>query len=428
MRPVDRGESPQREDFENFRDAFGPLVGRLGPYCSYCERRICTDLAVEHIQPKDVDLYPELEGSWNNYLLACKNCNSTKGHKDVLPENYYLPDRDNTLAAFDYLPDGSITPSVAAAAPIAADTLKLTGLDKPIRAVFDENGQLVASDRIAQSIALTPQPSRFRRSDNRVDARHIAHDAFDLGDQGVRCRRLIVFAVDLDCRGRVDIRGRRLGGDLVEVLPAVHAVGYLADCPSLTGDFDQLRVVGKRSPAFIGLDAVIEEMGTENPERIFGFVGDAQRRRAGPRRIVLVLLAVENGDHGVVGRNGSDVDELGYRRSESPLEITAGRTQEILVERDHGLGVVRSGHIDHVIRRNPHRIALPGGRALLVVMRYHYVADDGDREDHDERGAEDLDEPTGFAGGRLQVESRGRLFVGHRFADPHVLDVSRLAG
>lgn len=149
MRPITRGDSPQPDDFDNYRDAFGPLLGRLGPYCSFCERRIVTQLAVEHIQPKDENLYPELEGCWDNYLLACVNCNSTKGHKDVRPAMFYLPDRDNTLAAFTYLPDGSIQPSQAADR-MAMDTLSLTGLEKAAREVFDENGKLVASDRIGQ--------------------------------------------------------------------------------------------------------------------------------------------------------------------------------------------------------------------------------------------------------------------------------------
>ncbi len=149
MRPVCRGTSPQTTDFKDYRDAYDPLLARLGPYCSYCERRIATNLAVEHIQPKDEDRYPELEGRWDNYLLACVNCNSTKGSKDVRPELFYLPDRDNTFAAFDYQPDGTLLPARAGDA-MAAATLTLTGLDKPIREAFDENGRLIASDRIGQ--------------------------------------------------------------------------------------------------------------------------------------------------------------------------------------------------------------------------------------------------------------------------------------
>lgn len=149
MRPVSRGASPQTNDFADYRDAYDPLLARLGPYCSYCERRIQTNLAVEHIQPKDDARYPELEGRWDNYLLACVNCNSTKGSKDVRPEVFYLPDRDNTLAAFVYRPDGAIDPACASDA-VAVATLELTGLDKPLRKVFDENGLLVASDRIGQ--------------------------------------------------------------------------------------------------------------------------------------------------------------------------------------------------------------------------------------------------------------------------------------
>jgi HNH endonuclease len=161
MRPVSRGVSPQTNDFSDYRDAFDPLHARLGPYCSFCERRIPTMLAVEHIQPKDKTRYPELEGRWDNYLLACVNCNSTKGSKDVRPDLFYLPDRDNTLAAFLYRPDGAIDPARPDDA-MAIATLKLTGLDKPIREVFDENGRLVASDRIGQRMQAWMKATRAK--------------------------------------------------------------------------------------------------------------------------------------------------------------------------------------------------------------------------------------------------------------------------
>lgn len=48
MRPVCRGPSPRKQDFANYDDAKPDLVSRLGLYCSYCERRIATNLAVEH--------------------------------------------------------------------------------------------------------------------------------------------------------------------------------------------------------------------------------------------------------------------------------------------------------------------------------------------------------------------------------------------
>jgi hypothetical protein len=167
MRPINRGKAPQEADFKEYRDAFIPLLERLGPYCSFCERRIVTNLAVEHIQPKDKDRYPELEGRWDNYLLACVNCNSTKGHKDVKPANFYLPDRDNTLAAFDYLPDGAVAPT-SANDNMAVETLSLTGLDKSVRQVFDENGRLVAADRIGQRMEawLKAQRSKTRLQSN----------------------------------------------------------------------------------------------------------------------------------------------------------------------------------------------------------------------------------------------------------------------
>ncbi len=157
MRPVDRGSSPQAADFSDYRDAFPELSARLGPFCSYCERVIPTNLAVEHIQPKGLAQYAPLAGRWDNFLLACVNCNSTKLDKDVLLDETFLPDRDNTFAAFEYTPDGKVVPKTslpAAGVPIATATLALTGLDKKLNEVRDANGQIVAIDRVAQRMVV----------------------------------------------------------------------------------------------------------------------------------------------------------------------------------------------------------------------------------------------------------------------------------
>ncbi len=154
MRPVLRGDSPQVDDFEDYRDAFGPLVGRIGPYCSYCERRIPTQLAVEHIQAKNPEgPYAHLEGRWTNYLLGCVNCNGTKSDKDVQLDAVFLPDRDNTAAAFDYTKDGKMVPAAGLSdelKAIAEHTLALMGLDKPWNEITDENGKLVCVDRVSE--------------------------------------------------------------------------------------------------------------------------------------------------------------------------------------------------------------------------------------------------------------------------------------
>ncbi|MBI3801048.1 MAG: HNH endonuclease, partial [Deltaproteobacteria bacterium] len=136
MRPVRRGAAPQPDDFDPYNDAKPHLVSRLGLYCSYCERRIATNLAVEHIQPKDGPYgHPHLIGRWENFLLACVNCNAAKQAKNVILANVLLPDRDNTLVVFSYLPDGTVQPTTALATALmgkASDTLALTGLDKKI--------------------------------------------------------------------------------------------------------------------------------------------------------------------------------------------------------------------------------------------------------------------------------------------------------
>ena len=129
MRPVDKGAAP--DVYNHYQDASGDLRGRLGDYCSYCERRIETNLAVEHIQPKSV--VPMLCADWANFLLACTNCNSIKGDTPISLADYFWPDVDNTLLAFEYVPGGrigahpSLMPEVAVK---AIATLQLIGLDR----------------------------------------------------------------------------------------------------------------------------------------------------------------------------------------------------------------------------------------------------------------------------------------------------------
>ena len=132
MRPVDRG-SPPSEPIGNYQDATTPLIGRIGAYCSYCERRIPGGIHVEHIQPKSH--HPGLEREWSNLLLACSNCNSSKGDTNVIVGDYVWPDREDTFSAFEYGAGGRIGPAQSLA-PMdqarASRTLSLVGLDRTI--------------------------------------------------------------------------------------------------------------------------------------------------------------------------------------------------------------------------------------------------------------------------------------------------------
>lgn len=84
MRPVNRGACPSDRSgefirFVDYAHARPFLIDRLGDYCSFCEMPLGASLAVEHIRHKDNN--PALECEWTNFLLACVNCNSTKGVK-----------------------------------------------------------------------------------------------------------------------------------------------------------------------------------------------------------------------------------------------------------------------------------------------------------------------------------------------------------
>jgi uncharacterized protein (TIGR02646 family) len=129
MRPVEKGEAPHA--FADYPEALPYLAERLGNYCSYCERRISNQLAVEHVQPKRH--HEDLRLEWRNFLLACTNCNSTKGSQDLALEDYYWPDVDNTARAFTYREEGIVQVSTALSddkRERAQRTLALTGLDR----------------------------------------------------------------------------------------------------------------------------------------------------------------------------------------------------------------------------------------------------------------------------------------------------------
>ncbi len=129
MRPVTRGQVPSTP-FRQYRDAFEPLRTRLGSYCSYCERPILTHLAVEHVQNQDK--HPELALTWDNFLLACVNCNSCKREHNDSRAGHLWPDQNNTLLAFSY--QGGLVknalPTAHRAYALAAALLHLVGLDK----------------------------------------------------------------------------------------------------------------------------------------------------------------------------------------------------------------------------------------------------------------------------------------------------------
>ncbi|WP_321429987.1 HNH endonuclease [uncultured Methanolobus sp.] len=142
MRPVCKGAIPTDAngndvEYSDYSNARGELVKRLGEYCSYCEMHLDSSLAVEHVKPKkpkgETEVIVERELDWNNFLLACSNCNSTKGNLDVDLDDYFWPDRDNTLLAFNYCEGGIIVASNILDMNLmgkANATIKLIGLDK----------------------------------------------------------------------------------------------------------------------------------------------------------------------------------------------------------------------------------------------------------------------------------------------------------
>lgn len=133
MRPVDKGKSPYTS-INNYQEARPFLIIQLGELCSYCEMHLDSGLSVEHVQPKSRQ--PEKACEWDNLLLACVNCNSTKKDTDINDANihdYLWPDMDNTFLALKYSEAGIVGVNENLPLEIqekAWRLIRLVGLDK----------------------------------------------------------------------------------------------------------------------------------------------------------------------------------------------------------------------------------------------------------------------------------------------------------
>lgn len=221
MRPIRRGTSPFKMNFDPYTDAQPYLISRIGMYCSYCERRICTQLAVEHIQPKKGShAHPDLIGVWENYLLACVNCNSTKKDKKVILNDVLLPDRDNTFLAFSYSKDGHVSPSETAIfmglEKKAKHTLELTGLDKKKKYnVLDQNEIQISVDRPTQRLNVWAIAEESKNTIDECPIDSVKRMATNLAvESGFFSIWLAVFEADTDmCNRLIDaFNGTRNSG------------------------------------------------------------------------------------------------------------------------------------------------------------------------------------------------------------------------
>jgi uncharacterized protein (TIGR02646 family) len=117
--------------FEDYQEAGPHLKARIGRYCCYCERAILASLAVEHKLPREH--HPHLTLAWSNLLLACSNCNSTKGYRDTANTPVIWPDEEDTYSVIEYARSGAVRPADGVPEVLAArvrNLLDLTGLTR----------------------------------------------------------------------------------------------------------------------------------------------------------------------------------------------------------------------------------------------------------------------------------------------------------
>jgi hypothetical protein len=116
------------------------LCIELGTFCSFCEKyNSRSALHVEHIFAKGaIDIhgtliYDHLKHRWDNFLLACVNCNSIKSNKDIAISNPYMPHLNNLLRFIEVTQGGlvKIKNGVAGVDLTRANAfIELVGLDR----------------------------------------------------------------------------------------------------------------------------------------------------------------------------------------------------------------------------------------------------------------------------------------------------------
>jgi uncharacterized protein (TIGR02646 family) len=176
MRPVNKGPSPYTTISE-YSDARGYLIDRIGEYCSYCERKIPASLAVEHVEPKTH--HEDKELLWSNLLLACTNCNSTKGHTDVVLDEYVWPHLDRSLDYFIYTSSSKIevNENLSEQNQIRAEkTLKLVGLNKKPKATDLKRQNRLWRQRLEAWNKAEIQKKRYIDSANKITAQEFIVD------------------------------------------------------------------------------------------------------------------------------------------------------------------------------------------------------------------------------------------------------------
>lgn len=167
MRSIDKGPAPQ-PDYNPYQTAKRDLVTAIGDYCSYCERKIEHMGAVEHVQPKSK--VPALATKWDNFLLGCVNCNSTKSYKvidDTNMTDYVFPDKDDTFALVEYdsvtcLPRPAAGLSVEMAAKVD-NLITLVGLDKPQAHVGTQEYMKMSDVRAEKRLLASQQAEQYKQ-------------------------------------------------------------------------------------------------------------------------------------------------------------------------------------------------------------------------------------------------------------------------
>lgn len=185
MRPVERDAAPTRydhqgriravQDFEKYGRARRYLIDTIGPFCSYCEQHLCI-VPVEHIDPKFH--HPNKEVDWENFLLACTNCNSTKGDTNINDTNrsdYFWPHLHNTFLPFSYDHTGIVKPKLGISASDsqrAERSIRLMGLGKwppnPGTVAYEEASDLRFERRVTAWKTAAGYEEKYRAATDEV--------------------------------------------------------------------------------------------------------------------------------------------------------------------------------------------------------------------------------------------------------------------
>ncbi|NLR63025.1 HNH endonuclease [Chitinophaga varians] len=236
MRPVVKTNKQKADgtpmEYTPWGKAKKVLISEIGSFCSFCEKyNSRSALHVEHIYGKKcinaagVLIYDTLKHRWDNFLLACVNCNSVKGNKDIALTNPYMPHINNLIHYITINTGGLIQIKAGLS---ATDTngirgfINLTGIDRvPGHSDYSDKDDRWDT-RLKVYDIVKRQYQKYTAANPTTDLENIIQLARTNGFFSIWYYQFITYSEVIN----VLINGIMINGTLIRPFPGIHLASF----------------------------------------------------------------------------------------------------------------------------------------------------------------------------------------------------------